>query len=118
MQIIVGSQDSHMSSTLGEILSSINARCIRTHKVERIINELKKPERLVILDMNWEDLQQRGALKQLVNIGNISGNKILCICPNTEEDLKKLAKSARATEVFIRYDLYTRFKEYLIEALK
>jgi hypothetical protein len=117
MHIIVGGTDRHLSTTVAEILSSMKARCIRTHKIDRIITELKQPDRLVILDMSWEDLQTRGALKQLVNIGNISGNKVLCICPNTEEDLKKLAKSARPTEIFIRYDLYMEFKEYLTELL-
>jgi hypothetical protein len=48
-----------------------------------------------------------------VNIGRITDNKVICICPNTEEDLKKLAKASRASEVFIRYDLETRFFDYL-----
>lgn len=118
MQIIVGGTDRYLSTTLAEILGTFNARCIRTNKVERIINELKQPDRLVILDMNWEDLQERGVLKQLINIGNISGNKVLVVCPNQEEDLKKIARNARPAEVFIRFDLYADFKEYLGEFLK
>ncbi len=118
MNIIVGGKDRYLSTTVAEILTALSVRCIRTNKIDRVISELKQPNRLVILDMNWEDLQEMGVLRQLINIGNISGNEVLVVCPNQEEDLKKIAKNARPSKIFIRYDLYTNFKNYLSEILK
>ncbi len=63
--------------------------------------------------MTWEEIQQPGILKQCVNIGHITSNKVVCICPNQDEDLKKLAKEANPFEVFIRFDMMTRFREFL-----
>lgn len=117
MQIIVGCQDRYLSARVSEILSGLGLKCIRTNKIERVFEELKRPERLAIVDMSWKELQEVGVLKQMVNIGNISGNKVICICPNQEEKLKKLAKSARPDEVFIRYDLYTKFKNHIRESI-
>ena len=113
MLVVIGTQDRYFGTNLTRIVTEAGQRSIRTAKIERLIKELKLPGCTAVLDMAWEELQGAGVLKQLVNIGRITDNKVLCICPNTEEDLKKLAKSARAAEIFIRYDLETTFKEYL-----
>lgn len=115
MLAVIGTTDRHFGANLSRIVTEAGIRSIRTSKVERMIKELKLPGRVSIIDMNWEDVQARGILRQLVNIGRITDNKVLAICPNQEEDLKKIAKEARASEVFIRYDLETLFKEYLKE---
>ncbi len=113
MLVVIGTQDRYFGTNLTRIVTEAGLRSIRTAKVERLIKELKLPGCIAVVDMAWEDLQAAGVLKQLVNIGRITDNKVICICPNQEEDLKKLAKSARASELFIRYDLETSFKEYL-----
>ncbi|MBX7143909.1 MAG: hypothetical protein K1X79_05610 [Oligoflexia bacterium] len=113
MLVVIGTTDRYLGLNLTRLCNDAKLRSIRTAKVDRIIKELKIPERVVIIDMAWEEIQVPGVLKQLVNIGRITDNKILCVCPNTEEDLKKMARAARATEVFIRYDLETRFLDYL-----
>ena len=117
MVIIVGCSDPYFRRTVAEILASLDCPCIRTHKLERILKELKQPKRFVILDASWEELEEPGVLKQLVNIGNISGNKVVCICPNKDEEIKKLVKFARPAKSFIRHDLFGKFKEYLKEKL-
>jgi len=91
-------------------------RVLRTNKADRIIKELKQPGRVAIIDMVEKLTQERGALRQMVNVGKISGNELVCICPNQDEDLKKIAAAARPEEVFLRYDLHTSFTEF-IEAL-
>lgn len=113
MLLVVGSEDRFLSENLGRIIEGVKLRCIRTNKIERIIKELKQPERIAVIDLNWETIQEVGVLKRLVNVGNISGNKVVCICPNQEDDLKKLAKRSRVADTFIRYDLELRFKDYL-----
>lgn len=113
MLAIIASADAYLGGNLSQIVTTAGIRMIRTADIERIIRELKKPDRMVIVDVNWEAVQERGVLKQIVNVSRITGNKVVCICPNQEEDLKKLAQAARADEVFIRYDLEGKFKEYL-----
>lgn len=113
MQILIGSDDRYLSENLGRVVEQTGRRAIRTNTVERLIQELKKPERLAIIDVNWEAMQEAGVLKRLVNISRISGNRVVCMCPNTDEDLKKLATRSRADQVFIRYDIETTFKDYL-----
>lgn len=115
MLTVIGAEDRYVGQNLSELLTELGLRSIRTIKVDRIIKEIKQPDRLIIVDMNWELIQERGVLRQIVNIGKISGNQVLCLCPNTDEDLKKMAKQARPAEVFIRYDTHTRFKEYIRE---
>lgn len=115
MLIVIGGTDKYLSENMGRLVHDTGLFAIRTSKLERIIKELKSPERCVILDMSWEELQGPGVLRQLVNIARISGNRVVCICPNQEEDLKKLSKASRADKVFIRYDLETTFKDYLKE---
>ena len=117
MLVIVAGKDRYLRETITELVQAQGLRAIRSYSVERVLAEMKKPGRLAIIDINWEDIQQRGVLRQIVNIGKISGNKVICICPNQEEDLKKLARSSRADSVFIRYELTTAFKEYLQENL-
>ena len=68
--------------------------------------------------MEWEELSKGGVLRQLVNIARISANTVVCICPNQDEKLKKIAKSARASEIFIRYDMEFGFKDFLIDFAK
>ncbi|MBN8548271.1 MAG: hypothetical protein J0M12_03025 [Deltaproteobacteria bacterium] len=113
MLAVIGTSDKYFGTNLTRIVSEAGMRSIRTSKVDRIIKELKLPGHVAIIDMNWEDVQVPGVLRQLVNIGRITDNKVLCVCPNQEEDLKKLSREARASEVFLRYDLETTFKEYL-----
>ena len=113
MLFVIGSTDRYLSGNLQNLVKEAGHRSIRTNKVERIIRELKQPERAALIDVNWEDIQEHGQLKQLVNLSRICGNMVICICPNTEEDLKKLAKASRADAVFLRYDLATAFKDYL-----
>lgn len=115
MLAVIGTHDRFFGTNLTRIVTEAGIRSIRTSKVDRIIKELKKPGCVAIVDLAWEDLQAQGVLRQLVNIGRITDNKVLCICPNQEEDLKKLARASRAAEVFIRYDLETSFKDYLKE---
>lgn len=111
--VIVGSDDYILSAKIGKLLADLKLLCIRTNNLERIISELKRPGRFGIMDMNWEGVQQTGVLRRLINIGAITDNKLVCICPNKDEDLKKMAKRARPAEVFLRYDLDVAFKEYL-----
>lgn len=113
MLAVIGTTDRYFGANLSRIVAEAGLRSIRTSKTERIIKELKLPGRVAIIDMSWEEVQQIGVLRQLVNIGRITDNKVLCVCPNQEEELKKIARNSRASEVFIRYDLETTFKEYL-----
>jgi hypothetical protein len=115
MLIVIGSADRYVGPNLARIVTECGLRSIRTNKVERIVEEMKQPNRTVIIDLNWKDIQQSGLLRQIVNIGRISGNICCCICPNQEEDLKKLAKTSRAQKVFLRYDLETTFRGFLEE---
>ena len=115
MIAVVASSDVFLSEKLANIAREAGFRVLRSSKVERIIKELKQPDRIAIVDLAWEDAQARGVLKQMVNIGRISGNKVICMCPNQDEDLKKLAKAARAEKVFIRHDLEGLFKDYMNE---
>lgn len=113
MLAVIGTTDRYFGANLARIVGEAGIRSIRTSKTERVIKELKLPGRIALIDMNWEAIQEVGVLRQLVNIGRITENQVICICPNQEEDLKKIARNARASEVFIRYDLETTFKEYL-----
>ena len=115
MLIVIGSADRYVGPNLARIITECGLRSIRTNKVERILEEMKQPNRTAIIDLNWEDIQQGGLLRRIVNIGRISGNICCCICPNQEEDLKKLAKTSRAQKVFLRYDLETTFRDFLKE---
>ena len=116
LQIIIAGTDKHLCSNISRIVGEEKVgKAIRTSAVERIIDDLKAPGRLVIVDMAWKELKQPGLLKQFINIGRISGNRVVCICPNQDEDLKKYAKAALPDDIFIRYDLETRFREYLRE---
>ena len=110
---VVVSSDNFLGANLSRIVVEEGLRTIRTATLDRVTRELKRPGRLAIVDVNWEVVQGPGVLRQLVNISRIPGNRILCICPNQEEDLKRLAAEARPDEVFIRYDLETRFRQWL-----
>ena len=118
MLIVLGSKDHFLSSHIGELLEELKLRKIRTVKIDRITKELKQPERLAILDVALKELQKPGVLKQLVNISRITGSRVVCICPNDDEKLKRLARSANPDECFIRYDLELGFREYLEETAK
>ncbi|MCB0339035.1 MAG: hypothetical protein KDD53_05505 [Bdellovibrionales bacterium] len=111
--VIVGSTDFFLSTNLGRIITAAGLRCVRTNQMERIELELKKPGRVFVGDLKWEELQERGVLKKLVNVGAICGNKVFAICPNDDEELKVLAKKSRVKETFIRYDIENRFKVYM-----
>ena len=115
MLVIIGSKDPYLASHIARIVREGGLHCIRTGKSERVLKELKQPNKIAIIDVNWTAAQEPGALKRMVNIGRISGNKLICICPNQEEELKKLAKASRPAKTFIRYDLELDFKEYLKE---
>lgn len=112
MITIIGSNDNFLGERLAQLAREGGLRPIRSANIERITTELKKPATLVIVDTAWEAIQQPGVLRQLVNVGNITGSKVVCICPNTDEKLKKLASSSRCAAWFLRYDLETRVKEY------
>jgi hypothetical protein len=116
MIAVLCSSDAFLQEKISGICSAAGIRVLRTAKTERIIKELKQLGRVLIADVNEELIQERGALRQMVNVGRITDNPVVCICPNQDEDLKKLAKSARPAEVFLRYDIHAAFKEY-IEAL-
>ena len=115
MNIVIGSEDKYLSANLRRIVQDQKIFAISTNRVERILKEMKMRDRAAVLDVSWKALQEPGVLKQIVNIARISGNFVICVCPNQEEDLKKLAKASRAHSVFIRYDLETTFKERIGE---
>lgn len=115
MIVILMSKDVFLSEKLGKMARDAGHVVLRSSKVERVIKELKQPDRAVLVDITLAAVQERGVLRQLVNIGRISGNYIVCICPNQDEKLKKLAKNSRVHEVFLRYDLETLVKDFLIE---
>ena len=114
MRVIVACKNPFLGRMISSVLNQAGFnRVIRTGKLERLESELKSPNRLAIVDMEWQEAQSLHALKKLVNIGNISGNKLACICPDRDEELKKIARASRAAEVFIRYEVQRRFVEWL-----
>ena len=114
MQVLIACQDRYLSNTLASLVSGAGLLAIRTAQIDRVKNELKQPDRCVIIDMAWVEVQRPGMLKQLVNIGKITSNQVICICPNEEEDLKVMARLAGPAKVFIRFDINTPvFKEFL-----
>ncbi|RMG42162.1 MAG: hypothetical protein D6719_07090 [Candidatus Dadabacteria bacterium] len=113
MLIVIGSQNRYLSNNLERLVSEFGFRKIRTNKVERVIRELKSTQRLAIIDMEWKEIQKPGVLRQMVNVGRISANIFVCICPNQDEDLKRLARSVNPDEIFLRYDLELSFKDFL-----
>ena len=113
MLVVIGSTDPHLGAKLAQVAEKAGLRKIRTGKLERMSRELKQPGRLAIIDIKWKEIHKGGVLRQLVNMGRISGNKLICMCPNDDEKLKKLAASARPDQVFIRYDFQTTFTDYL-----
>ena len=117
MRVVVGCADRYLMQNLGAILEGVGIRPIRSSDIERIIRELKIPGRAAILDMGWEAIQSLSVLRKIVNIARITGNQVLVICPDQEEDLKKLAKAARVDELFIRYELETSFRSYVATEL-
>lgn len=114
MKVVLACKNPFLSRSIGTVLAEVGIKqVIRTGKLERLETELKSPGKVALIDMEWEDIQRLSLLKKLINIASICGNPVACICPNTEEDLKKLARAARATEVFIRYEIDNRFKDWL-----
>ncbi|MBX7137762.1 MAG: hypothetical protein K1X83_07230 [Oligoflexia bacterium] len=116
MLVIIGSGDHFLGNHISGVLDRLELRKIRTIKLDRIIRELKQPDRLVIIDLSWKEVQKPGVLRQMVNIGRISGNQVICVTPNDDDKLKKIAQNARPEEVFLRYDLETGVKEFLEKA--
>jgi FixJ family two-component response regulator len=115
MLVIIACQDRYLRENVANLVAGAGLRSIRTNQLDRIIKELKQRDRCVIVDMTWEEIQMPGVLRQCVNIGRITSNKVVCICPNQDEELKMMAKEARPYEIFIRFDLHTRFKQFLKE---
>lgn len=113
--IVIACQDKYLRDNVASLVSSAGLRSVRTLMVDRVLLELKQPDRVAIIDMTWEEAQRPGVLKQLVNVGKITSNKVICMCPNQDEDLKALAKLAGPARIFIRFDLNTTFKSYLKE---
>jgi len=111
--ILIASDDFLLSKKVGAIVTELKFRSIRTNSIDRIIRELKRPGRCIVVDICWEQVQEPGVLRQLVNIAAITEGKVICICPNKDEDLKLLAKRSRVSEIFIRYDLEVAFKDYM-----
>ncbi|MCB0310160.1 MAG: hypothetical protein KDD42_02925 [Bdellovibrionales bacterium] len=118
MLVVIASQDHFLSNNLSRLVEDAGLRKIRTVKVDRVLKEMKQPERFLIIDAKWDEIKKGGLLRQLVNIGRISGNRTVVICPNDDEKLKKQARGARPDEVFIRYDLELGFKDLLEEVAK
>lgn len=116
MSTIIASDDRYLGEKLAQLARDAGNRPIRSADIARITLELKKPGTLVVLDMDWEPVQAAGVLRQLVNVGKITGNRVICICPNTDEKLKALAKSSGCYDWFIRYDLETSVREFLRES--
>lgn len=115
MLAVIVSSDRFLSDTLTTLCRAVGFRVVRTNKLDRVTRELKQPHRIAIIDTTLEELHTPGTLRQLVNVGRILDNKVVCICPNQDEDLKRLAKNARPSEVFLRYDLHSVFKQYMAE---
>ncbi len=115
MLTIIASEDRYLGDKLSLLARECGNRPIRSADIARITTELKKPGSLVVLDVAWEAVQEPGVLRQLVNVGRITGSRIVCICPNTDEKLKKLASASGCDECFLRYDLETRVRDYLRE---
>ncbi len=113
MKVIIGSTDRFLTENLRRLAQAEKLFPISTNKLDRMFAEMKVINRVAIIDMAWEDIQERGILRQIVNIARISGNKVICVCPNQEEALKKMARLARPDEIFLRYDLETTFKDFL-----
>ena len=116
MKIIVACKNQFLGRNISSVLSEIGIkRVVRTGKLDRLETELKSPGKVAIIDMEWKEVQNLSVLKKVINIAAICGNPVACICPNTEEDLKKLAREARPTEVFIRYEVDNAFRDWLAE---
>lgn len=113
MLVVIACQDKYLRDNVATLVSAAGLRSIRTLQLDRVLMELKQPERCVIVDMTWEAVQGPGVLRQFVNVGNITRNKVVCICPNQDEDLKTMARQVRPHQVFIRFDLNTTFKDFL-----
>lgn len=113
MNIIVASEDRYLGETIVRIAREESFRPMRSANVEFLTKGLKKPDTCAIIDVAWEAVQEPGVLAQLVNVGRIVGNVVVCICPNQDEKLKTLAKRSGASGVFIRYDLEASFREYV-----
>ena len=119
MLVVIGSENRYLGANLDRLVMKVGLRRIRTNKIERILKELKRPERLAVIDMEWSAVQEPGELRRMVNVGRIVANVVVCICPNQDEDLKKLGRSVLPAEVFIRYELELGFTDFLKEqALK
>ena len=115
MKVIIASNDRYLTDNLRRLVKAQGLFAICTNKLDRVFNELKAVGRLIIVDVNWEEIQERGVLRRIVNIARISANSVVCICPNQDEKLKKLAKAVQPEKVFIRYDIEGAFSEYLEE---
>lgn len=113
MVIIIGSTNSFLTNRLSNLAAAGSSRVLRSSKVDRIIQELKSRGRVAVVDAEWEDLQAPGVLKRIVNVARISGNKVVVVCPNQDEDLKKLAAQSRAHKIMLRFELQPKLKEYL-----
>jgi len=114
MVTIIASNDNFLGEKLAQLARAGGSRPLRSASIERITLELKKRESFVIIDMAWEDIQVPGLLRKLVNVGRITGSQVMCISPNTDEKLKKLARSSGCDQCFIRYDLETGVRESLM----
>ena len=116
MKVIVACKNQFLGRAITSVLTEVGLKqVIRTGKLDRLETELKSPGKVAIIDMEWKEIQNLSVLKKVINIAAICGNPVACVCPNTEEDLKKLARAARATEVFIRYEVDNRFRDWLAE---
>jgi hypothetical protein len=111
--VIIAGVDRYLQNHISELVDEAGLRSVRTGKVDRVISELKQKGRCVIVDMAWEEVQAPGVLKRFVNLSRIQKNKVIVVCPNQDEDLKKFANEAGPDRVFIRYDLLLDFRIYM-----
>ncbi len=117
-KVIVAGEDRFLREKLANVCSEVGLKVVKTADLDRLMQEAKKPGRVIIIDVNWPEVQKNGALRQLVNISRITDNSVICMCPNQEEDLKMLARFSRAQRVFIRYEIATAFKEFVQQLMQ
>jgi len=118
MLVVISTADHFLGVHLSRLVRETGLIGVRTRKFERLLRELKQPGKLAIIDVKWKEVQGPGELRRLVNLARICDNQVVCICPNRDQELKNLARQARPSQVYLRYDLQTFFRNYLEHVAK